>query len=108
MYYTMSVYDNVRWRDQRKSDYIVKGTAPQLMGYVQRLIARDLATGDPMEYHVFEINPYGDWDRYEWDRAFADPDFEALDRLIHPTHYETCEHGMSAVSCYGPNHFDGC
>jgi hypothetical protein len=105
MIFEMSVYDNKRWTLQGKREYIVKGSARDLMGYVKRLMAKDEATGDPMEYHVFDIDPRGDWGRYDWDMALNDPDFEALDRLIHPAYYETCQHGMCLASCYGPGHY---
>lgn len=101
----LEVYSNDQWRDAKKGCWIVKGTLPQLRDYCERWMARDRAL-DPTGmdvYHVYYIDPDGKLTREELD-SLGD-ELLAFEMLLHPADFETCEHGLSANLCYGPQHY---
>jgi hypothetical protein len=103
----LEVYSHSQWtnRNDPKGCYIVTGELRHLRAFAERWMARDKAL-DPTgmsEYHVFCIDPNGNLTREELD-SLGD-ELLAFDMLIHPTEYETCEHGLSASLCCGPQHY---
>jgi hypothetical protein len=103
--FEMSVYSNGQWRDCHKGEYIVKGTLADLKAFCERWIARDLAIDETgrVEYHVFELDPHAVIISDDW--SLMGQEFVDLLLVIHPGMFETCQHGMSANGCYGPNHW---
>jgi hypothetical protein len=103
--FEMSVYSNGQWRDCHKPEYIVKGSLEHLRAFCERWIARDMAIDETghVEYHVFELDPNAKIPAGVWNRQ-GEPMGDLLN-LIHPGMFETCQHGMSADGCYGPNHW---
>jgi hypothetical protein len=103
--FEMSVYSNGQWRDCHKSSYIVKGSLAHLRAFCERWIARDMAIDETghVEYHVFELDPCSIITSDVW--SSLGQELDDLLRVIHPGMFETCQHCMSAVDCYGPNHW---
>ena len=96
---TLQVYSNEQWKC-----YDVKGDIVHLKDYVQRIIACDEARNEHGVYHCFEVDPHDDLaDHF---RKFTPPEIIELDKIIHPSEYETCHHGLSLNGCYDPvNHW---
>jgi hypothetical protein len=109
--YELDVYSNEQWQGpDRKGNYIVCGRIQHLREYVERWNAKDRAR-DPEGltiYHVFYILVLDD--RAAMEQAELDGDLEELielDRLLHPSDYARCHHGLSLNLCEDPiNHYD--
>ena len=103
----MSVYSNAQWQGpDRKGNYIVKGDLASLRAFVLRWQARDMAL-DPTghtEYHCFMLDPKGTLTDDDVAKIGQEAFYDFL-QLINPWAFETCEHGMSAWACEGPQHW---
>jgi hypothetical protein len=103
----LEVYSNGQWtnRNDPKGCYIVTGELAHLRAFCERWIERDRAL-DPsgmVEYHVFHVDPNNNLTREELDSLGAE--LLAFEMLLHPGDFETCEHGLSANLCVGPQHY---